>query len=86
MTFQKLRLSACFGMPPDLFETVLWGWTGFPCWWSTDQPAKELWYRLRSLGRFYRRFGTLPADYIEEGLRRERVTSMAELYEKKGWR
>ena len=69
MTFEKLRLETCFGMHPGLFDTVLWGWTGFPCFWSTDNPHRELWYGLRSLGRFYRRFGTLPADYIEESLR-----------------
>jgi hypothetical protein len=72
-------------MPPDLFDTLLWGWTGWPCFWSTDNPPRELWYRLYSLGRFYRRFRTLPADYIEEALRSERCDSFEEMGRKKGW-
>lgn len=84
MTYQTLRLYACRGMDPDLFDSVLWGWTGFPCFWSTDNPIKELWYRLWSLGRFYRHFGTLPADYIEQALRAERRKSFTD--EKGSWK
>lgn len=54
------------GLPEDVWEPILWGATGWPCFWATrkgESVERCFWRQLWHGARVYRR-GWL-ADYID---------------------
>ena len=33
--------------PDNILEGLIWEYTGFPCFWHTDNPVKEMSHQLR---------------------------------------
>ena len=52
------------GMPDDIAGAILWGCTGFPSFFCTDNPTKEMAYSLRHAKRSMKRGFTIDQIYV----------------------
>lgn len=53
-------------MPDDIADAILWGCTGFPSFFRTDNPIKEMAYSLRHAKRSMKRGFTIDQIYVGE--------------------
>ena len=60
LLFEDLR------MPDDIADAILWGCTGFPSFFRTDNPVKEMAYSLRHAKRSLKRGFTIDQIYAGE--------------------
>ena len=58
-------------MPDDTADSILWGCTGWPHFFRTNNPVKEMVYDLRHAKRAFKRGFTAEAIYM--GTDREQI-------------